>query len=105
SGRGAQGESCAAGFEQLQGGVREACGRETAWEARVVAGVRAALEFAAAHPGEARALTIEAGGADAAVDRQDDVIAYFTGLLREAAPYEKLFPIPPHRPFIPSIPI
>ena len=67
------------------------------------AGVRAALEFAAAHPGEARALTIEARGDDAAVDRQDDVIAYFTQLLRDAAPSEKLFPIAADRAMVASI--
>jgi hypothetical protein len=102
-GRRAQGESFAASFEQLQREVREACGREEAWEARVVAGVRAALEFAAAHPGETRALTIEAGAADASVDRQDKVITYFTRLLGESAPSEKLFPIAADRAMVASI--
>ena len=102
-GRRAQGEQFSTSFEQLQREVREACGREKAWEARVVAGVTAGLEFAAAHPGEARALTIEAGGADTAVDRQDDVIAYFTGLLGDAAPSEKMFPIAADRALIASI--
>src|SRR5262249_11550369 len=102
-GRRTQGEPFATSFEQLQGEVREACGREEAWEARVVAGVRAVLEFAAAHPGETRALTIEAGGADAAVDRQDEVISYFTGLLGEAAPAEKLFPIAADRAMIAAV--
>jgi hypothetical protein len=102
-GRRAQGESFSDSFDQLQREVREACGRERAWEARVVAGVRAALEFAAAHPGEARALTIEAGAADVAVDRQDDVIAYFTMLLRQAAPPQKLFPIAADRAMVASI--
>jgi hypothetical protein len=102
-GRRARGEAFSTSFDQLQGEVREACGRESAWEARVIAGVGAALEFAAAHPGEARALTIEAGHADAAVDRQDDVIAYFTRLLGEAAPSEKLVPIAADRAMIASI--
>jgi hypothetical protein len=102
-GRRAQGESFSTSFDQLKGEVREACGGESAWEARVFAGVRAALGFAAAHPGEARALTIEAGGADAAVDRQNEVIAYFTRLLGEAAPSEKLFPIAADRAMVASI--
>jgi hypothetical protein len=102
-GRRAQGESFSDSFDQLQREVRGACGRETAWEARVVAGVRAALEFAAAHPGEARALTIEASAADVAVDRQDDVITYFAKLLGEAAPAERLFPIAADRAMVSSI--
>ena len=102
-GRRTQGESFATSFDQLQREVREACGREESWEARVVAGVRAALEFAAAHPGETRALTIEAAAVDAAVDRQDDVIAYFTQLLGEASPAEKLFPIAADRAMVASI--
>jgi hypothetical protein len=102
-GRRAQGESFSDSFDQLQREVREACGRERAWEARVVAGVRAALEFAAAHPGEARALTIDASADDVAVDRQDDVITYFTQLLGEAAPSQKLFPIAADRAMVASI--
>src|SRR5690242_2655925 len=102
-GRRARSEPFAASFDQLQREVREACGREAAWEARVVAGVRAALEFAAAHPGETRALTIEAGAADTAVDREDDVIAYFTRLLEHASPSGKLFPIAADRAMVASI--
>jgi len=102
-GRRTQAESFSVSFDQLQREVREACAREEAWEARVVAGVRAALEFAAAHPGEARALTIEAAAVDAAVDRQDDVISYFTKLLGEAAPSRKLFPIAADRAMVASI--
>ena len=102
-GRRAKGEPFAASFDRLRAEVREACGSESAWEARVIAGVRAALEFAAAHPGEARALTIEAGGAEAAIDRRDEVIAYFTELLGEASPSEKLFPIAADRAMVASV--
>ena len=98
-GRRAQGEGFSTSFGQLQGEVEGACGRVTGWEARVAAGVRAALEFAAANPAEARALTIEARAAD----RQDDVIAYFTQLLHDAAPEEKLFPIAADRAMVASI--
>jgi hypothetical protein len=102
-GRRAQGEEFSSSFDQLQREVREACGRESEWEARIRAGIRAALEFAAAHPGEARALTIEASSADSPVDRQDDVIAYFVGLLGEAAPPERLFPIAADRAMVAAI--
>ena len=102
-GRRAQGEGFSTSFGQLQGEVEGACRRVTGWEARVAAGVRAALEFAAAHPAEARALTIEARSADPAVDREDDVIAYFTQLLHDAAPDEKLFPIAADRAMVASI--
>jgi hypothetical protein len=99
-GRRANGEDFSASFDRLQGEVREACGREAAWEARVIAGVRAALEFAAAHPGEARALTIEAGGAGAAPDRRDEVITHFARLLAEGAPSGKQFPIAADRAMV-----
>ena len=103
-GRRAQREGFSTSFGQLQGEVEGACRRVTGWEARVAAGVRAALEFAAAHPAEARALTIEARADDsAAVDREDDVIAYFTQLLHDAAPGEKLFPIAADRAMVASI--
>jgi hypothetical protein len=102
-GRRAQGEGFSTSFDRLQREVEGACGRQTGWEARVVAGVRAALEFAAAHPAETRALTIEARGADSLVDHQDEVIAYFTALLGAVAPAEKLFPITTDRAMISSI--
>jgi hypothetical protein len=102
-GRRTRGESFAASFDQLQREVGEACGREETWEARVVAGVRAVLEFAAAHPGETRALTIEAAAVDAAVDRQDDVIAHFARLLHATSPSGKLFPIAADRAMVASI--
>jgi hypothetical protein len=102
-GRRAQGESFSTSFAQLQRQVESACCRQAGWEARVVAGIRAALEFAAANPGEARALTIEARSSDSVADRQDDVIAYFTSLLHDAVPAEKLFPIAADRAMVASI--
>ena len=47
-------------FAALKDRVAKACGGEEAWEAQVVAGVRAVLEFAAADPQAAHALTVEA---------------------------------------------
>ena len=92
-GRRAQGESFETSFDHLQrqveGGLRQ---RHRAWEARIVAGVWAALEFAAANPGEIRALTIEARSPGSAVDRQDEVITYFTKLFNEAVPVREAVP-------------
>ena len=102
-GRRAQGEDFSASFDRLKSLVESACAGEAGWEAMVTAGIRAALEFAAANPGEARALTIEARVAGAAGDRQDEVITYFTDLLTAAAPAEKLFPIAANRAMVASI--
>ena len=77
--------------------------REAEWEARVGAGVRAALEFAAATSGGGPGPDDRGRGADAAGDRQDDLIAYFTQLLNDAAPAEKLFPIAADRAMVASI--
>jgi hypothetical protein len=74
--------------------MREGCEQHAEWEARVVAGVRAALEFAAAQPAAARAVFVRARGEGSGErDRQDEVIAYFTELLEGAAPSRKRFPI------------
>ena len=102
-GRRAAGPALSASLERLQKDVQTACSRQSGWEARVVAGIKAALEFAAAHPGETRALTIEAHRAAPAADRDDDVIAYFTKLFNDAAPAEKLFPITSDRAMIAAI--
>ncbi len=81
-------------FAALQDTVSAACAAETQWQARIVVGLRAVLEFAAADPAAARALTIQARGGDPAEpDRQDEVIAHFAGLLRQAAPAEQLVAI------------
>lgn len=85
-----------ASFTRLRDAVRQACalGADARWEERVAAGIRSALEFAAADPAAAKALTLDAraqrldGG-----DRQDEVIAHFAELLSSVAPSEKRFPI------------
>jgi hypothetical protein len=102
-GRRSSGHVFSASFDQLRREVERACGRQTGWEARVAAGIQAALEFAAAHPGETRALTIDARGTGSAANRQDDVISYFTRLLVDAVPSEKLYPITTDRAMVASI--
>jgi hypothetical protein len=82
-------------FGALRDAVRRACAAETQWQARVVVGLRAVLEFAAANPAGACALTIQARrGNPAEPDRQDEVIAYFAAVLGEVTPEDKLVAIP-----------
>jgi hypothetical protein len=81
-------------FVALQGAVSAACGREAEWEAKVAAGIRAALEFAAAEPAAVHALTIDARRqAQEAGDRAEEVVRYFAEMLERVAPAEKRFPI------------
>ena len=93
-------------FEALKGLVRRACDRQLEWEAKVVAGVRAALEFAADEPASAHALTIAArrqsppGG-----HREEEVIAYFAGLLGEGAPPQSPAPVASEEGLVESIAI
>jgi hypothetical protein len=81
-------------FVALQDAVSRACAEQGAWQAKVAAGIRAALEFAAADRAGAHALTIDArrqrleGG-----DREQEVIGYFAALLAGVAPAEKGLPI------------
>jgi hypothetical protein len=77
-------------FKQLKDAVRRACARQDGWEERIAAGIRAALEFAAADPAAAHVLTVEARREVVAKgSRHDEVIAYFAGLLGDAAPQER----------------
>ena len=81
-------------FAALQEAVRKACARHTDWQARVVAGVQAALEFAAADVDAASALTINARErASKEIDPEQEVITYFADLLKDATPAQMLFPI------------
>jgi hypothetical protein len=82
-------------FSALQDAVRRACAAETEWQTRVVVGLRAVLEYAAADPAAAGVLTIQARRGDPAQpDRQDQVIAYFAALLGEVTPKDKLVAVP-----------
>jgi len=102
-GRRSAGPALSASLEVLKKEVQAACTRQTAWEARVVAAITAALEFAAAHPGETRALTMGAHRADPVGEGEEDVVAYFTKLFTEAVPSERLFPITSDRAMIAAI--
>jgi hypothetical protein len=79
-------------FLALRGVVRTECAGELDWQARVAVGLRTVLEFAAARPDRARALTVQLHhGADS--DREDEVLDYFAFLLAHTIPEEKRVPI------------
>ena len=91
-------------FAALKDRVGKACGGEEAWEAKVVAGVRAVLEFAAADPQAAHALTVDARREPTGeVDLEQEAICYFAGLLREVVEVERRFAISTEEALIESI--
>jgi hypothetical protein len=90
----AKGEDFSASFAELQNVVQQACARRSEWEAKVVAGIRAIVDFAAANPAKARALTVEARRPKSGEpESAQEVVEYFADLLGEVAPAEKRFPI------------
>lgn len=98
------GPDFSANFLALQDVVRKTCAAETQWQARIVVGLRAVLEFAAADPAAARALTIQArNGNSAAAGNQDEVIAYFVELLGELTPAQKVVAVSTDRGVVESI--
>jgi hypothetical protein len=91
-------------FAALQEAVRKACATHPGWEARVVAGIHAALDFAAADVDAAGALTINARErASEEIDPEQEVITYFAGLLADATPPQMLFPICDEESLVESI--
>jgi hypothetical protein len=102
----ATGEDFTASFLQLQDAVRDACTREGEWEARVVAGIRATLEFVAENPARAEALTVRARRSRPPRrdrDPEREVLGYFAGLLGAVAPAERRFPISTDEAIVESI--
>jgi hypothetical protein len=100
----ADGEDFTASFIQLQDAVRSACTRQSRWQARIVAGIKAALEFAAAEPAKAEALTVAArrpGSADPG--REREVIDFFAALFDAAAPAERRFRVSTDAAIVESI--
>jgi hypothetical protein len=83
-------------FAALKATVDRACVREKEgrWEARIVAGIGAVLEFTLEDPAAARALTVCAGSlATEGRDLEGEMLSYFAELLTEVVPEEMLFPI------------
>lgn len=69
-------------FAGLQVAIETACAAHAEWYAGVVAGVRAALEWAAAEPRAAQLLTNDAlAGGAAGFARYDRMVSYIAGLL------------------------
>lgn len=91
-------------FAALKDHVAEACAGEESWEAQVVAAIRAVLEFAAADPQGAHALTVDARRHTAGeVDLEHEAIGYFAGLLRQVVKVERPFAISTEEALIESI--
>jgi hypothetical protein len=85
--RRSEGPDFTASFLELQELVHGACKRESRWEAKVVAGIGASLDFAATEPAKARALTVGARR-PAFGERYPEqvVISYFARELGAVAP-------------------
>jgi hypothetical protein len=91
-------------FAALKDLVGRACAREDAWEAKVVAGLRAVLEFAASDPQGAHALTVDARRRRSGqIDLEQEAISYFAVLLREVVAADRRFPISTEEAIIESI--
>ena len=70
-------------FARLQVRIETACASEVGWPAKVAAGIRAALAFAAADPAAAELLTNEAlAGGRAGFARYDRMLEHFAAELR-----------------------
>jgi hypothetical protein len=83
-------------FAGLQVAIESACADEPEWTTGVAAGIRAALEWAAAEPAAAQLLTNEAMASGApGFARYERMVAYVAGLLqagRERAPHGERLP-------------
>lgn len=77
-----------AAFSELQATVLRSCSSRDEWPARIAAGIRAALEFAARNPVAASTLTIEEAAARSGADggRHPELIEYFAAQLGEVVP-------------------
>lgn len=100
----ASGEDFGASFHELQQAVLHSCRRQVKWEAKVVAGIDATLDFAATNPAKAIALTVSARR-PAFGDRNPEqvVLAHFTSLLRELTPPERPLPVSTDKSIVESI--
>jgi hypothetical protein len=91
-------------FAALKDRVTMACSGQESWEARVVAGIRAVLEFAASDPQGAHALTVDARRRTSGeVDLEQEAISYFAELLRQVVAVERRFAISNEEAIVESI--
>jgi hypothetical protein len=100
----ASGEDFSASFHELQHAVLDSCRRQVKWEAKVVGGIEATLNFAATSPAKAIALTVNARR-PAFGDRNPEqvVLAHFAGLLDEVTPAERPLPVSTDKSIVESI--
>jgi hypothetical protein len=99
-----EGEDFSASFRELREAVADACGSGGDWVEGIVAGISATLEFAAANPTKAEALTLKArrtAGRHQLDDRE--VLEFFTDLLEEAAPPDVRWSVSTDRGIVESI--
>jgi hypothetical protein len=74
-------------FARFQSAIEAACEGQDEWQAKVVAGVYAALECTAEHPRVGRALMIQARGEEWRVGkRQREAVVHFARVLRSVVP-------------------
>ena len=94
-------EAAVAAFEAE---VLASCAPELEWPARIAAGIRAALAFAAANPEAARALTIDSR-ADESEEADDylEMIGRFADLLGRDAPQGQRLPASSDRAVVSAI--
>ena len=84
--------------------MQDACRRHVKWEAKVVAGIDATLEFAAASPAKATALTVSARRpAFGERNPEQVVLAHFAALLEEVTPAERPLPVSTDKSIVASI--
>jgi hypothetical protein len=100
----ASGEDFSASFHELQQAVVDSCRRQVKWEAKVVAGIDATLDFAATSPAKAIALTVSARR-PAFGDRNPEqvVLGHFVGLLNDVTPAERPLPVSTDKSIVESI--
>ena len=84
-------------FEEAAAGVETAvlhsCARQEEWPARIAAGIRAALEFAAKNPAAARALTVDSrAGESGEGDAYPAMVGRFAAMLGAGAPRSERLP-------------
>lgn len=91
-------------FAALQAAVRRACARQSEWQAKIGAGIRAALDFAATDPEAAHALTIEARRHGSRTDnRQKELVDHFAAEIAAVAPAEERFAVSTNAGIVESI--
>jgi hypothetical protein len=100
----AEGEDFSASFFELKEAVRDSCKRQVRWEAKVVAGVYATLDFAAGSPAKALALTVNARRpAFGDSNPEQVVIAHFVDLLGQTTSAQRRLPVSTDESVVESI--